>query len=213
MNCFRVTIMMIFFTFFWLRAASTVDVDHSKKLATISAVQPRAFFFNSLLKMFEDAEWDVIFVKMLRIVINYFMDTALTRVFGTSGRQGFFTVSNWLFPTPLLTKVVRQRRTATTKGLRDLPNIQRSPVNSHLLWPGKENELSQLEVICSFGQLLARIPVFEQLSKNLTETKGSRSEWKAFVRGAQKEIVNCNIPRRLKIIIFTIYKMIVSDQL
>ncbi|XP_022235184.1 uncharacterized protein LOC111083171 [Limulus polyphemus] len=195
MNCFQVTIITVFFTTCCLCAASTNDVDHSKKLSTVSAVQPRAFFFNSMLKMFEEAEWDVIFVKMLKIAINYFMDKALTRVFGTSGRQGSFSVSSWLFPTPLLTKVVRQRRTATTKGLKDLPTVQRSPTDSHLLWPDKENEFSQLEVICSFGQLLARVPVLEQLAKIFIETKGSRNERNAFVRGAQKKDCKLHYPK------------------
>ncbi|XP_064455810.1 uncharacterized protein LOC135366814 [Ornithodoros turicata] len=42
--------------------------------------------FASLLRVFESAEWDVIFVKMARVVVNYFTDMAFKMMFGTTGR-------------------------------------------------------------------------------------------------------------------------------
>ncbi|KAM7303024.1 uncharacterized protein LOC8030437 [Ixodes scapularis] len=43
--------------------------------------------FASLLRVFEAAEWDKVFVKMARVVVNYFTDMAFKVLFGSTGSK------------------------------------------------------------------------------------------------------------------------------
>ncbi|CAN7997708.1 unnamed protein product, partial [Ixodes hexagonus] len=44
-------------------------------------------FFASFLRVFEAAEWDKVFVKMARVVVNYFTDMAFKVLFGSTGSK------------------------------------------------------------------------------------------------------------------------------
>lgn len=44
-------------------------------------------FFGGFMRMFEQAEWDVIFIKMTRVLVNYFTDMSFKMVFGQTGRS------------------------------------------------------------------------------------------------------------------------------
>lgn len=46
-----------------------------------------ARIFSSLLRVFEAAEWDKVFVKMARVVVNYFTDMAFKVLFGSTGSR------------------------------------------------------------------------------------------------------------------------------
>lgn len=50
------------------------------------AVQPRQFL-GGFMRMFEQAEWDVIFIKMTRVLVNYFTDMGFKMIFGQTGRS------------------------------------------------------------------------------------------------------------------------------
>ncbi|XP_065302038.1 uncharacterized protein [Dermacentor albipictus] len=49
--------------------------------------QPEGRVFSSLLRVFEAAEWDKVFVKMARVVVNYFTDMAFKVLFGSTGSR------------------------------------------------------------------------------------------------------------------------------
>ncbi|XP_076362992.1 uncharacterized protein LOC143253277 [Tachypleus tridentatus] len=140
------------FTLCWWCGVSTDHVclaeEEAGKSTVTTAAQPSLLSFNSLLKAFEEAEWDVIFVKMLKIVINYFMDKMLTSLFGTAGRQSSPTISSSLFPVSFVTKIVRQRRAVVGEGLR------------------KEIKVCNFYFLCRVGQSLAHILKFEELVTN-----------------------------------------------
>ncbi|KAH6938489.1 hypothetical protein HPB50_010025 [Hyalomma asiaticum] len=57
------------------------------KEPALPAAQPEGRVFSSLLRVFEAAEWDKVFVKMARVVVNYFTDMAFKVLFGSTGSR------------------------------------------------------------------------------------------------------------------------------
>ncbi|KAL3235886.1 hypothetical protein MRX96_022316 [Rhipicephalus microplus] len=67
-----------------LFACSAAPVD---RLVWPAGAQPEGRVFSSLLRVFEAAEWDKVFVKMARVVVNYFTDMAFKVLFGSTGSR------------------------------------------------------------------------------------------------------------------------------
>lgn len=74
-----------------------------------SAVQGRqdVRFFGGFMRMFEQAEWDVIFIKMTRVLVNYFTDMGFKMMFGQTGRSLNEVTAHRTFE--LLPESIRQR--------------------------------------------------------------------------------------------------------
>lgn len=66
------------------------DLGRVRRQAEVPAltrtVHPRQFL-GGFMRMFEQAEWDVIFIKMTRVLVNYFTDMGFKMMFGQTGRS------------------------------------------------------------------------------------------------------------------------------
>ncbi|XP_077512002.1 uncharacterized protein LOC144122910 [Amblyomma americanum] len=63
------------------------EASGPQQRSEVAAGQPEARVFSSLLRVFEAAEWDKVFVKMARVVVNYFTDMAFKVLFGSTGSR------------------------------------------------------------------------------------------------------------------------------
>lgn len=61
-------------------------VNFANHVRTRRAAKPHQFI-GGFMRMFEQAEWDVIFIKMTRVLVNYFTDMGFKMVFGQTGRS------------------------------------------------------------------------------------------------------------------------------
>ncbi|XP_077538398.1 uncharacterized protein LOC144150972 [Haemaphysalis longicornis] len=69
------------------RGSGLPRIAHVPYRRSTSPPEPEARVFSSLLRVFEAAEWDKVFVKMARVVVNYFTDMAFKVLFGSTGSR------------------------------------------------------------------------------------------------------------------------------
>ena len=90
-----------------LNALPQTRQEVSAPRAVAQGRQDTRHFFGGFMRMFEQAEWDVIFIKMTRVLVNYFTDMGFKMVFGQTGRSLDEATAHRTFP--LLPESFRQR--------------------------------------------------------------------------------------------------------
>ncbi|XP_049269928.1 uncharacterized protein LOC119386550 [Rhipicephalus sanguineus] len=113
------------------------------------AAQPEGRVFSSLLRVFEAAEWDKVFVKMARVVVNYFTDMAFKVLFGSTGSRRSSGGD------PCVTQLVRERRDMAQYVLESQQRVSQLPPDC------------QRRIACRVGQHLGSLNSLRMLAPML----------------------------------------------